>query len=157
MITSEKRKLILNLRNHSFCRVGVSKISGVGVIAIRKIPEKTSVFLKCNQKGFGRGLFFSEQELNSFLEKETVSFLKRFIAKDGNNNYYVPTQGGNSFNVSFYLNHAENPNLKSGFDSLSKEEFLSFFTTKEIEEGEELTINYFKEFGKEAADQLFSL
>lgn len=157
MITSEKRKLILNLRNHSFCRIGVSRINGVGVIAVKKIPEKTSVFLKCNQKSFGGGLFFSEQELSSFLEKETVLLIKRFIAKDENNNYYVPSQGGNSIDVSFYLNHAEDPNLKSGFDSRSKEEFSSLFTTKEVEEGEELTINYFKEFGKEAAEQFLSL
>ena len=157
MMTSEKRKLILNLRNHSFCRVGVSKINGVGVIAVKKNPEKTSVFFKCNQKSLGGGLSFSEQELNSFFEKEIILLLKRFVAKDENNNYYVPTQGANSIDVAFYLNHAEDPNLKSGFDSRSKSEFSSLFTTKEVKEGEELTINYFKEFGKEAADQLFSL
>lgn len=153
-MTSEKRKLILNLNNDSFSKIGVSKIHGVGVVAIKDIPEKVNVFVKSNEKFFEKMAYFNEQELTSLFKSNIISFLKHFFAKNTDGNYYFPIEGLNSLDVSFYLNHSNSPNLKSKFDPLSKSAFLTFFSIREIKEGEELTINYFEEFGKEAADDL---
>lgn len=39
-----KQKLLKHLENDIYCRIGVSKISGVGVIAIKDIPSGTNPF-----------------------------------------------------------------------------------------------------------------
>ncbi len=39
-----KEELIKHLKNDVYCRLGVSKISGIGVIAIKDIPKGTNPF-----------------------------------------------------------------------------------------------------------------
>ena len=44
-MSKTKKKLLNHLNNDIYCRIGVSKIHGVGVIAIKDIPPNTNPFI----------------------------------------------------------------------------------------------------------------
>ena len=152
----EYRKLVLlnNLQKQTFCDLKASKIHGVGVFAVKDIPKDINPFLKCNLSRLEKYYDFSEQELSENLNEATVRLIKKLIFP--NKNYPIPENGINSINLSFYLNHSEESNMKSRVDSSSRTSFLSFFSTREVKAGEELFINYFQEFGEELGRQVLT-
>jgi len=50
--------------------------------------------------------------------------------------FYVPDCGLQRVDISFFLNHSKTPNMRE------EEEGMNFFTTRVIEAGEELTVDY---------------
>jgi len=121
--TSRKENLINNLKNETFCKIGVSDISGVGVIAIKDIPKGAKIFKCCNDN------------LNDPIEN--------FLVQSGPNTYPFPAEGLNSIGIIFYLNHSNNPNTEFFFDG-NLDGFVSFITSRKIRRGEELTQDYNK-------------
>jgi len=144
----DHQRLYNNLKNETYCRIGVSEIpgAGVGVIAIRDIPKRTDPF-----KYPGRGrrndkvVHISEEELRN-LDKNVQQYIKDFFfptSPDGKKIFFpVTCDGLNSMNISFYLNHSEtHPNL----DLVpGKGPYYEFRTNRDIKKGEELFINYFE-------------
>lgn len=57
------------------------------------------------------------------------------------NAYYIPENGLNSLNISFYLNHSKNNNIGVVNDD-TDDEYSGFVTLRPIKKGEELLINY---------------
>jgi SET domain-containing protein len=133
-----KNKLIKHLENDIYCRIGVSKISGVGVIAIRDIPKGTDPF-KTLSKEKEEIIELSKDDI-----KKVDTNVKKIIGDFfGNlNTYDVLASGPNNINVSFYMNHSDKPNIDIIEKTNSK--YMGFITNKNIKKGEELTINYSK-------------
>ena len=133
-----KKQLLRNLKQDTYCRIGVSKIHGVGVIAIKNIPKGTNPFK------FPDGKFkkykmveVTKREVEK-LDPNVKKMVKDFFAED--EGYYdLPKDGLNSLDITFYMNHSNKNNVAivdAGCD------YLSFQTIRHIKKGEELTINY---------------
>lgn len=136
-----KKNLLNNLREETYCRIGVSKIAGVGVIAVCDIPENVDPFkiagVRCPVFD---AVKLTKQEVNS-LPLGSRRLIKDFVYQEKDGSYLVPKRGMNDLNVSFYMNHSKKPNV----DIIETNcEFMEFRTNKVIKKGEELLIDYSK-------------
>ena len=131
--------LIDHLKNDIYCRIGVSSINGVGVIAIKDIPKGTNPFKNLsNKKDKIIRLYDNNlQEIDSNVVKLVKDF---FGATDGP--CYILYEGPNYINISYYMNHSTTPNLNI-IPNINENEYCTFITNTFIRKGEELTINYY--------------
>lgn len=130
-----KKTLLKHLRDDIYCRLGVSKIHGVGVFAIRAIPKGVDPF---NSLVHFKEVKFSKKDLQD-LPKSVFKQLQIFCYYVGDT-FYVPTTGLNSVNMAIYVNHSKKPNLRFRKDGTLQ-------TLKDIRKGEELMIDYDISFG----------
>ncbi len=142
-----KRDLIDNLKHDIYCRLGVSNLpgAGIGVIAIRDIPEGVNPFRLPNDKGnpaHTKSFTLTEKELKQ-MPRDVVKYIKDFSSAIdtgyGTPKYGIPIYGFNSLDISWYLNHQDDHNLEI---QNSDSEFSCFLTNRPIRKGEELYINY---------------
>ena len=104
---------------------------GVGVRAIRPIPKGTDPFLFCPKIEVFE---LHKDELTSYPEA-VVTLVKNFCAREGDV-YYVPKSGIDAIGKNYYLNHSSEPNM------VTPDEGLTFIASRDITEGEELTVDY---------------
>lgn len=134
-----KANLIKHLQNDIYCRIGVSKINGVGVIAIRDIPKGTNPFKNLsNEKE--KVIKLDKDDLKN-VNEDVVKLLGDFFGSNNNTKFDVLCSGPNDINISFYMNHSDNPNVDI-VDNNNDNEYLGFITNRLIKKNEELTINY---------------
>jgi hypothetical protein len=124
------KKVVENLKN-VYCRLGVSAIHGVGVLAVRKIPKGINPFADAANTKWEKVPLEDIKDIHPGIKK----MINDFGVKEGNN-IWIPKAGFNNLGPSCYLNHSESPNMVAmdGGDW--------FITLREIEEGEELTVDY---------------
>ena len=128
--------LIDHLKNDIYCRIGVSSINGVGVIAIKDIPKGTNPFKNLSNKKDTIVTLYDNNLKD--IDSNVVKLVKDFF---GNNGHYdVLYDGPNCINISYYMNHSTKPNV-SILPSNSYE-YCDFITNTFIKKGVELTINY---------------
>jgi SET domain-containing protein len=132
---NKKEKLLENLEN-TFCRLKRSKIEGIGVIAIRDIPQDTNPFIGVQNQKWQK---FKLSELSK-MDKEILKMIDSFFTIEKDETVYVPENGLNGMDISFFLNNSNKPNLK--VVGGGKKEAIEFKTTKKIKKGEELTVSY---------------
>ena len=144
---SEKQKLIENLRNQVFCRIGPSHIHGVGVFAIRDIPKGAELF-KTSNNSMGENrvegddiIDLSEEDLKG-LEEEVINVIKSNFVKCHLGTYSLPEGGPNDLFWGYYINHSSLPNLTFKVDEEDKRGFVKFVTSRDVKKGEELTQDY---------------
>lgn len=133
---SKKERLLFNLQNDTYVRLQPSSVQGVGVFAVKDIPRGIDPFKTPIKIKYGT-IKLTKSEINS-LNPGVKKMVKDFIDPSGDF-YYVPENGLNSLDISFYLNHSETNNLEI---IEGDGEYLSFITIRPIKRGEELTINY---------------
>ncbi|MEX0596155.1 MAG: hypothetical protein WD512_06605, partial [Candidatus Paceibacterota bacterium] len=104
-----RNQLINNLKFNTYCRIGLSKICGVGVIAIKPIDINIDPF-QTVFKLDTTSLCLSENEVES-LDPGIVQLIKDFFMKTSDGNYPVYYNGLNSMDIAYYLNHSDNPNV----------------------------------------------
>mmetsp|Transcript_6030 Transcript_6030/g.13993 ORF Transcript_6030/g.13993 Transcript_6030/m.13993 type:complete len:273 (-) Transcript_6030:15-833(-) len=154
----DKRRLIKHLLHETYVSLGASAVAGVGVFAIRDIPEGVDPFPIVNTHLALKEQFctISAHELRD-LAPEVMDQVKSFFAPltkedewtpqtdaKGNILYGVLCTGLNSLNCSWYLNHAPDPkdrNIKFK-EAENDGEFNSYMTTRIIRKGEELLTDY---------------
>jgi SET domain-containing protein len=107
---------------------------GVGVIAIRSIPQGTDPFKNCDP--FGDVLEISESEFEASDAPEEAKELARDFCALQNGTYFVPDYGIDAIDKSYFLNHSDTPNLTTHDDG------ESFVALRDIAKDEELTANY---------------
>jgi len=134
-MTKAKQKILENLKN-TYCRLKPSKIEGIGIFAIRDIPKGKNPFVGIKNSKYHE---FKMQELKK-LDKEILKMIEDFfvIEKDGTVN--ITENALNGMDISFFLNHSKNPNLKIYDDG--KNDSYCFKATRKIAKGQELTIAY---------------
>lgn len=140
MIT--KKDLLHNLKNQTYCRISISKVAGVGVIAIRDIPKDTNPFIHSKNNICGansKSYNITKTELAK-LPLETQKLIKDFFAKEEDGSYEVVREGLNSLNITSYLNHSKTPNID--VVEVKNCNYTIFKALKKIKKGEELFINY---------------
>ena len=140
---TRKEKLLDNLKRDVFCRVGVSKINGVGLIAIKDISKGTTVFNLSNYLPERDELVdISEKEVSS-LDDEVVNLIKSYTAVSHLGTYAIHENGLNNINLGYYLNHSNDPNIRINIGkNTNPYQYANFVAIKDIKKGEELTENY---------------
>ena len=139
--SQSKKELLKNLKDDTYCRIGISKIHGVGVIAIRDIPKGTNPFRISGSRCLNnKSVKITKSEANKF-PSSVKKILEDFITPEDDDSYFVPQLGFNALDISFYMNHSKDNNI----DIVEGRcEFVEFKTNKKIKKGEELTLNYKK-------------
>lgn len=126
------RQKIIELLKNTYCRLQPSKVSGVGVVAIKDIPANTELF-----KGQGNQQWhtFQINELE-FLDKEVLKMIDDFFVIEKDQVVRIPEGALSGMDMSYYLNHSQNPNAKT------IDEGFTFVSLREIKKGEEITVSY---------------
>jgi SET domain-containing protein len=135
-----KKQLLENLKNDIYCRIGISSIHGVGVIAIRDIPKGTNPFVGSCQCEY---IAIDNEDIKTF-PKEVKKIIDDFYLIKGEK-MLIPSCGLNSMDISYYMNFSDTPNVSS------RDRGTTFFTNRDIKTGEELTLDYINDYGKEHA------
>lgn len=115
-----------------FCRLAPSPIHGVGVFAIVPIPKGTNPMQECREVEFE---YISVSKINTDAISEPVKKLIRDMCPENDGVYEVPEFTLNEIGLSYYLNHSKTPNMNEDGDG-------NFVATRDIEPGEELTVDY---------------
>lgn len=135
-MSSLKNKLLDHLRNDLYCHLGVSTIQGVGVFALRSIPKGFKPLKSLIRQ---KEVRFSQQELED-LPASVRKHIKTFCFYD-QHEVMVPSIGLNGMDISIYLNHSKDPNVR-----FNKKNVLE--ATRDIRRGEELLLDYDISFGE---------
>ena len=114
-----------------YARLGASSIHGVGVFAIRDIPQGTYPFLGED----GPFVRIDQSEVETFDEEAKRLYFDFCALEDG---VYICPSNFNQLTVTWYMNdpgegHA--PNIGCDKD-------LKFYAMRDIKKGEELTVDY---------------
>ena len=126
------KKEVLNCLKNTYCKLKPSKIEGVGVFAVRDIPQNINPFLGVKNQ---RWYEFKLSELKS-LDKEILKMVDNFFVIEKNKTVYIPRLGLNTMDMSFYVNNSKNPNIKTIDGG------LTFITLRKIKKGEEIVVSY---------------
>lgn len=134
-----KRILRHHLQHDVVARLQKSTF-GVGVFAFREI--KRGQFPFATPLGYANPyedyVLFSKEELDG-IDKRLAPFAADFyLHADGR--FPIPTIGPNGMDIAFYLNHSLEPNI--GISQEVEGAFSTYVAIKDIQPGEELTINY---------------
>lgn len=129
-----KEKVINDLINNVYCRFKPSKISGVGVFAIRDIPKGINPFKQFFP--IGSSIKVNPQEV--FDNPNIASGVKKMVR-----DLYVIDKGVldlpvcslNDLSIAFFVNSSKNPNLVTNNGE-------TLVTKRKIKKGEELTADY---------------
>lgn len=126
-----KQRVLAKLEQ-TYCRIMPSSIDGVGVIAVRDIPAGTDPFFGVRETTSYR---FHPSEL-VHLDPEILKMISDYFVVDEMGTYVIPEDGLNDLEIGFLLNQSENANL------YTPDGGETFFTTRLIKKGEELTVSY---------------
>jgi hypothetical protein len=127
------KKQFLRALNDVYCRIAPVK-HGVGVIAIRDIPQGIDPFKNCD--AHGDTLAIPQKEFDAFDAPDEAKRLVRDFCALQDGVYYVPSYGIDAIDKSFFLNHSKKPNL------ITKDHGETFVAIRKIKKGEELCANY---------------
>lgn len=128
-----KQRLLDELSNHTYVMLKPSVTAGVGVLAIKDIAKGCrDMFSRPNKED--RWIKVSKDEVES-LPSHAKHLIENYCLYD-EENYFVPDYGFKKIDLSLFLNHSDNPNVKS----IAEGDY--FEALRDIKSGEELLINY---------------
>ena len=127
-----KKEIVLKRLQNTYCRLQPSKISGVGVFAIRDIPKGVNPFYGTTEP---KWIKFKLSELKN-LDKEVLRMIDDFNVIEEDETVFIPVCALNGMDISSFLNNSNSPNL------ITNEGGSTFITARRIKKGEELTTSY---------------
>jgi SET domain-containing protein len=138
-IKNIKKQLIEEIKN-IYVDIGISKIDGIGLIALIDIPNDT-----CILKEYLEVIYITYDELKeNGVKKDIIKMLKKKYQQD-EKGIYIPTgckADLKTQNFTSYLNHSKNNNIKCINNNGTNE----YYTIKNIKKGEEILINYLDDY-----------
>jgi len=126
-----KAALLQELANNTWVRLKPSGLHGIGVFAIKVIPKGCKEMFAAEM---GDWVTVDRKEVEA-LPVYAKDLVENFCLYD-EANYFLPAHGFKSIDLSLFLNHADSPNIQSVNDG------TYFEALRQIEEGEELVIDY---------------
>ncbi|MFN8243202.1 MAG: SET domain-containing protein [Ferruginibacter sp.] len=129
----DKTDLLKELADHSYVMLQPSAVAGVGVFAIRDIPKGCRDMFSPPDPA-DEWLTLSRAEVDS-LPGHSRFLIGNYCLFD-EENYYVPARGFKKMDLSLFLNHADEPNIRSIHDG------DYFEALRDIKAGEELFLDY---------------
>ena len=130
---AKRADLLRRVLADCFCQLQPSPILGVGVFAIRKIPQGRNPF-RTLAKYATTGLVRVTEDGLTALPPKLAALIRALFVPTANK-LYVPTSGLNVIQLCAYINHATRTNLRT-------RDGARFSTNREIRPGEELTVDY---------------
>ncbi len=128
-----KQQLLDELINHTYVMLRPSPIAGIGVFALRDIPKGClDMFSKPDKND--QWITISKKEVDT-LPLHAQQLIINYCLFD-EEHYFVPDYGFKKIDVSLFLNHSDTPNI------ISIQDGDYFEATRDINEGEELFIDY---------------
>jgi SET domain-containing protein len=128
-----KQQLLDEIINHTYVMLKPSPIAGIGVFAIRDIPQGCrAMFSKPDQND--KWITISKKEVES-MPLHARQLIENYCLFD-EDQYFVPDYGFKKIDVSLFLNHSDTPNV------ISIQEGDYFEAIRDIKSGEELFIDY---------------
>ena len=100
-----KEQLLDHLTNKVYCRIAPSRIHGVGVVAIKTIPQGINPL-----DVFEEEIRYTHEELEH-LEPGVHDLLTAYCYQDADS-VYVPISGLNNIAILRCLNHSSDPNIE---------------------------------------------
>jgi SET domain-containing protein len=123
---------IKSLRNDVYCRLMRSTIAGIGVVAIKHIPNGTNPFPETRHTEFLEvPVSLVKQDP---LIPDSVKQLVKDMCPEDDGQFYFPQYSLNELGIGYFINHSKTPNMT--------EHEGDFFAARDIEVGEELTVDY---------------
>jgi SET domain-containing protein len=126
-----QKKKVIRILNKTYCRLRPSAIGGVGVFAIRDIPKNIDPFPGIHNHSWYK---ISTSDLKG-ADPEILKMVDDFYVIEKDGSILVPSCGLNGMDISYFLNHSQNPNMV-------RKENGSFKTSKVIKKGKELLVSY---------------
>ena len=126
-----KEELLKELQQETYVALKPSPIHGIGVFAIRDIPEGCRTIFS---KAAGEWIQLSFEEVEQ-LPAHSRNLIETYCLYD-ETHYFVPDYGFKLMDLVLYLNHSDEPNIGSINDG------EQFEALRDIREGEELLVNY---------------
>ncbi len=140
------------INDEVWCRLGISKIAGIGVIAIRDIPPNQIIYKSNELQGYqyqrknlhltdrdNRILFSHSEWLKIHPAIKKILLDRNCYLKDYGEEGYSVEHPNNHQEFVVFMNHSKTPNSNG------------YCTNQTIKEGEELTEEYWS-FGPEARE-----
>ena len=134
-------KLIQYLKNEIWFRAKPSGVDGVGLFAIRDIPEGTNILVETSQFDdgeLGRHISFKIKKENMLDLHPNIKNLWKDYCHGDNIWQYITIPPNYKRMQLFFMNHSHNPNSYVNFVGDVREHI----TNKEIKENEEIFHNY---------------
>lgn len=126
------RELLLQeLMNETFVMIKPSPIHGIGVFAVTNIPKGQRRLFSRDQSEWFK---ISKKEIDS-LPTHSKYLVENHCLYD-EEHYFVPSYGFKMIDPVIFINHSDTPNIVSIQDG------EDFEAIKEIQEGEELFLDY---------------
>ncbi|MFT3679484.1 MAG: SET domain-containing protein [Ferruginibacter sp.] len=130
----KKEKLLEELSQHTYVMIKPSPVDGIGVFAIRDIPQGCRDMFSTAKHIQEEWIKVPKSETEQ-LPPHSKNLIETYCLFD-DDHYYVPENGFKKMDLVNFLNHSDTPNIKSINDG----EF--FETLRDIKTGEELLIDY---------------
>ena len=147
----KRREAFLNhLKDNVYCKLGVSTVEGVGVIALRDIGVGVEPFRSFRRTEPARFDFKDSELRGADVPDCVVNYLRNFVSTNEQGEF--PVFDLNRIDISFFVNHSREANvtykLCSDFDGCKTKKcsFQHIVTTRLIKKGEELFSNFETEF-----------
>ena len=126
-----RKQLLHNLFDETYCRLRPSPIHGVVVFAVRDIPAGTDPFNGCYR---GQSTRLSPADLEGLDPAARRMVDDYCVVRWGS--IWACSRGLNAVDVQYYLNHSDAPNV------VARDDGSWFVTGRAIAAGEELTVDY---------------
>ena len=134
-----RKAKLMQLLNNSYVRLAPSDTHGVGIRAVRDIPQGVFPMPGVSNPNT---ILLSKEEVAT-LHPTTQKMIDDFWIAENNGSYHVSEKGVNDLDIRFYINHSETPNVK---EVNTGNNFHEFITLRPIKAGEELLLNYNNRF-----------
>jgi len=131
-----KEEIIQDLIQNVYCRIQRSPIHGIGVFAIKRIPKGAKPLIVSDNTN---AVPIPESEImgNKNIPDAVKEMVKAFYTM-GEGVIYSPGHSLNQIDISYFMNHSTRPNI----DCQEVGEDIVHVANRNIETGEELTIDY---------------
>ena len=137
-------KLVEYIRNEMYFRVKPSTVHGVGLFAIKDIPDGTDIFIEFKSNTLDDSL--PERYHTATIKKNklkgvhlnVLEMLKDYGVNDEEYQWLYIPHNYKGMHI-FFMNHSDNPN---GFPFYRDDGSVGFRTSKFIKDGEEIFQNY---------------
>ena len=134
-----------DLEENVYCCLKHSSVEGIGVFAIRDIPKDTNPFRGCRKVSW-RTIPAEHILNNSRINDDVKELVNRYYVTE-HEMMHIPDHGFNDINISYFVNHSENPNMRVE----EYDDRIEFFAVRDIEKGEELLADYRMYIDEQAA------